>query len=535
MASEHKKSTKKISRLGETKVKEMFQLWDWTPRKDEDDEGVDFCVESPLQDDGFNTRILVQVKTSEKQKESQKGDWSISIKRSAARRYENSRLPVFLFAVSLSESEVRFAYLQSEIARLDSDAWNNKWITIHLSKESHIGTDGGVFFASAATDAWNRQDDKYAPPDKALARMARAKNSLDERFKVDVSLSSAGYLYSISASSEPVTIGFKVKPSGNEDVEQLSNAIRFGLPGKAKVDEIRFSGSPIFESIGDKGGGLSLETRPRKISLALGVIENEGRADSGHCRRILEIGCDHFQGLDGAHIKFDSKENPLGLSLSLTKGSASVTASFSLNSDVWVGCEIARLPYCEKIVDLFESLSRCGWLGIEVMNGDQSYGILRCELDTAMKSKMVEFYSGLVPVFSLQKIARHFASKAIWKSGDIRGSDANDWLIACRLLDGLAVPMEKKAFFVTDAESDIAYSKPKDFALRGSVYSVGAFGQEICSFPIIIRFMGWEISRSSEIDSGFILTPNANSICQMVMDGTDDDFARLAFPESIPE
>lgn len=286
-----------IGNIGESLVRLFFQKWQWHPRKDEDDQGIDFSVEVPHD---IRRRFLVQVKTSNPVNVLADGQWSIPIDQSALRKYRATREPVMVVAVDLPTNELRFLHIQQWIDERDHalDGDRHAELSVRFDASAKLDPNEKESFWETVLEAWAYQDAKHYPAPFDLARKERELSKLDSRLRLEITASKKGYTYSISAIGAPVETVLTMKPSTAGDMEELNRAYKFGSPVNFRVDDLSLAGSPLLEQMPRGAGEVELMGKPTSIRIRFGRLHRKKNRNT--LRRIAEAAGTMTRGAHGA-------------------------------------------------------------------------------------------------------------------------------------------------------------------------------------------------------------------------------------------
>jgi len=237
-------ATQQIGALAEHDVERRFLAWGWTVGHDRIDVGYDLTVE-PSQDRFKGHRFLVQVKGTASRKS---GKVVAPVAKTRLRQYAINPLPVFLIRAT-ADGVLHWMHIQAwtraNAHRLDGAGTTGVAMPAGQTLDDHE-----AFVAYLAT--------LFRPPAEAhgaVAALAQERSryltALDPRFSVQLEYAQGAEHYTIFAQSSDVEVAMQIEPSaGEENLEHMNNALRYGLPSTINVDAVRFQGSQLFDAIG---------------------------------------------------------------------------------------------------------------------------------------------------------------------------------------------------------------------------------------------------------------------------------------------
>jgi hypothetical protein len=284
--------------VSEQEVALQFSRWGWTVGKDWLDTGIDLFVEAD-KSRYSGARFLVQVKGTVQK--NRRAALIAPVDKARLAEYIRNPHPVFLVRVAPS-GKVYWLHVQDWAKSNNSRLLGSGTARIPMDPARDL-SDREAFEAyldNVLTPVYQKTG--------ALALIAEERmsflNSIDPRFRVQVSIKNGKEEHEIFAVSESVSTELSFRPKNQaENVTSLKESIDFGLPREVEVSQFSLSGSPLFDALGATAantGTLTIQTKARKGSIRM----YSGRNFSlmSHC---LEIEAELFSGHKGIAISSD--------------------------------------------------------------------------------------------------------------------------------------------------------------------------------------------------------------------------------------
>lgn len=487
-----------IGNIGESLVRLFFQKWQWHPRKDEDDQGIDFSVEVPQE---IRRRFLVQVKTSNPVNVLADGQWSIQIEQNALRKYRATREPVVVVAVDLPTNELRFLHIQRWIDdrnhALDGD--RNSELSIRFDASAKFGFNDKEAFWEAVLEAWAYQDAKHYPAPLDIERKERELSELDRRLRLEITASKKGYTYSISAIGAPVETLLTMKPSTAGDMEELSRAYKFGSPVNFRVDDLSLAGSPLLEQMPRGAGEVELLGLPTSVRIRFGRLHRKKKRNT--LRKIAEAAGAMTKGAHGAEIRTQDGSFPLNFAFRTDFIAQEAKLDLSFHPDRLLG-----LPLIALGVKRVHELLTAGLendLAVQVIFFDKiSPGPLplrRTESLAGGVNAYAILASQIECLLGLEAAAQFGQSDLNF--GPIDGivhDEEEDWRNAWQLFSTGRCLIGPQRINVAAASPEVFLLAQRNaglFVLRGSEYEVRAWGEVVCRVPVVLEFEGYKLRK----------------------------------------
>lgn len=473
--------------LAELSVEHLFTSWGWVVGKDHIDAGYDLCVE-PDQARYKGARFLVQVKGTARNK----GKAIVaSVGKKRLRQYAENPLPVILVR---SSADGTLYWLHAQ-----------HWTRANMHKLKDDG-DSGVRF-----DKTQRMSDREAfedfldrvlsPPSQrtgALRELAEERSrylsSLDQRLRVRTSVIDGVERHEISAAPDEVNSTFQFQASSShENINNLRDAIEFGIPNSIEVEAFRMEGSPVFDAIGASSklrGTLTIQSTLRHV----GTVYLYPGAKRSMLAPELAIAAALFSGHKGVAISNQSFESLFDLSVRLTpeNGSGKASVSVGFRPGAISSQPIQYLKDLASISDWAEKVMDQG-----VMHVELAFKEVRAPLSVpeGLMESMRPFLSFANILGKLHLIAKTLNSDfTVLDDFAFKREDISDIDLAFGLLKG-----ERRAIGIGPMEFEPASGS--DFAQQqGEFYITTTMSFAICGrtlgdIPVGIELPGFGIEK----------------------------------------
>lgn len=210
-------------------------------------------------------------------------------------------------------------------------------------------------------------------PSKMVGFIDDHLNQLDSRFAVQTDVVNGTTLRNIIPLTSDASFSISMNKSDGEEFQSNLESMReTGKPVKLSSESFKLTGSKLFEALGNHEGGskeLLIKPSAKKISVDLYALSHSDQIYLGS-----------FKGQqvslrDG--LKFDARAFNKLIDIScfcdLSKPSKpKFTCNFTINTSLWVGKSINRLPFFNKILMAKEVLQSGGGLsiGLELEEGE---------------------------------------------------------------------------------------------------------------------------------------------------------------------
>ncbi len=247
----------------------------WVPREENPDYGIDFNVETVIDENLTGKRFYVQLKGIESP--NIKGDslsYSMEV-RHLKYYYESCRLPVFLVVIDVKSKIPYWIFLQEYIDKnFPKDKWlNKKKLSVHIpASNNSLNDEAFIKYIDNAFEFMH----KLHPisPHRAIKIEKDKWESLDPRFSISVNATENKIHYALSA-KETVPVQFIFKADQENVITKAKNLFEKGLPTSFDPDQIDVSGSLLIKSIFSKGGTFQF-ARKAKVPVTLIAVNEAG-------------------------------------------------------------------------------------------------------------------------------------------------------------------------------------------------------------------------------------------------------------------
>ena len=188
--------------------------------------------------------------------------------------------------------------------------------------------------------------------------------ALDPRFKVTSTFDGKKTLFRIDA-KDTCELRFKVlNDNGKDFANKFDSLLAHGKGFSIPTDNIKFSGSQLFESMIKPGGTFSMSFIGKPAVFKLAITERDTyliyTLDDVHGELIngelsTEFRGDVYNGLFSISIKFNHTLNSFNLNL-------------NINWQNWNGLPLNKLPYFSKLLKFYNSFVQCSSfnIGLEI-------------------------------------------------------------------------------------------------------------------------------------------------------------------------
>ena len=243
--------------MAEIRVETLFIEWGWVTGADRIDVGYDLCIQ-PDKTLFQGHRFLVQVKGTAAKR---KGGVVAPVAKSRLRDYHANPIPVFIVR-STQDGSLYWIHAQEWTRANTTRLVGNGNASVKLSQQNMLlDRDSFTKKLSEVFAPLSTKSDSLV--ELAADRSAYLSN-IDKRLCVKVGTSAGTTTYQFSATDEDVTIPLELTPTDPvQGFQSLKDAVHFGLPVSVDLEQIRVTGSPIFEALDmDRGTPAKLEIAP---------------------------------------------------------------------------------------------------------------------------------------------------------------------------------------------------------------------------------------------------------------------------------
>lgn len=402
-----KRNTRATGATGENLVSNgLMQYLDWTPRKEELDEGIDFNVEIPADPPHPGRRFLAQVKTKSRFVERKDGSWTVTIRGAIARKYRSLREPVFLFAVDLQRNEIRWLDL---LAALLIDPERRTFV---LPPNHVLGPDTASELRSAVFAAFADVDDKYHPPSKALRYREKKLEGMNPGFTVKGAIVDGMERYEFGL-REGQAHKFTLKTRSETAAKMLQDAHNFGSRAELEVQSEDVTGLPSLLHPRTGPSVLRIEARSRRFRLSL-----TSRPLGEHPSMSIELDAELARGAVGWEVRSADSSCPLEFRVTVADQEPDVHCVFSWDDSSWKGRPLAQLPGLFPAQKLAAIFSRPGTVLFDWVD----YGERQTMMSLAVHPEPDEELKGMLYRFDfyahLAQLCRALSFDAAYRTED---------------------------------------------------------------------------------------------------------------------
>lgn len=311
--------------LGELDVARVFTDWKWSVGRYLIDSGYDLYV-TPDQEKYRGISFYVQVKGTAKESGKKV---TAPVSRSRLRTYANSILPVFIVRAT-ADGQLFWADAQAWAGSCSGGLKGGGYVSVGFAQQNNL-TDRAEFESYLA-----RLLPEVAQKLSAVSELSirsRYLNSIDPHFGVRISKTAGSTEHMVFARERAAAAAFSFKPKpAQENVQNLRDAIEFGLPRTVEVEGFRITGSPLFDAIGANAATGTL-TFSRAEKSRGSVRLYPGRAHLVTSQEVV-IEADLFNGVKGYAVSNEGYESVFALTLRADMGARTMAMNISLRPEI---------------------------------------------------------------------------------------------------------------------------------------------------------------------------------------------------------
>lgn len=331
-------------RIGVAAVERIFlERFRWIPRSQKDsDMGVDLQVEVSKEGTPTGRLLALQVKCGKSYWERvKKGAVVFKFRQTHYEYWTRYSLPVLIVLHHPQSKKTIWQHICPKTCVSTGKGWR-----IHIPLTQDLSVEYAEELASLAK--------KPSLPDAIRAEEERIE-SLDPRFRAQV-VAFRDETRTFLRAVEDVRVTLHMTGSPEVIEEKYRDLVERGKPVTFEKEEIRWSGSPLFErATDDLEGEVTIQaawTRPVAVSLL--AIGAGGKEEAG----IHEIPATATGGTKGVRIAGGLKNSPLTITMeaSINADGRKGTVLIDFDPEAWLGRELLGLPYFDQIHRLFEAL-----------------------------------------------------------------------------------------------------------------------------------------------------------------------------------
>lgn len=295
-------SNQQTGAVTEDQVGILLMNWGWTIGRDRIDAGYDLCIEPETARFG-GARFLVQVKGTVRKMP--RAGLVAPVARARLRQYVRNPHPVFLIRAT-SNGQFFWVHVQ-EWAKSNASHLTGKGSTrIKMNPAQELAQRGDfeAYLDKVLAPSHNRLG--------ALASLAEDRatylNTLDPRFLVRVGLHNGAEQHEVFARESGVetSLSFQAKPLP-ANIDNLKDALEFGVPRRVQVDSFHMSGSPLFEALRmdqPHTGNLTIQSKAHP-----GLIRVYPGHESSLTSQEIVVEADRFSGHKGIAVSNETRDS----------------------------------------------------------------------------------------------------------------------------------------------------------------------------------------------------------------------------------
>lgn len=471
--------------LAELAVQQLFTSWGWTVGKDNIDDGYDLFV-GPDKDKYKGGRFQVQVKGTSKPKS--KGTITAPVSKKRLREYADCLLPVFIMRVT-ADGGIYWVYAQQWARRHHDRLVGSGASGVKIDKSNDL-TDREKF-ENCLYGAF-QESLTLGRPVNSVEKEQTFLNALDSRFDIRIRRTAKGKEHHVFARSEEVEAKLKFVPVKSEkNINDLRDAIQFGLPRNVEVERFEMTGSPVFDQ---------LAAGPSRGTLSIGVNSREKARVNlypgpKYTATALQLGTDAYfhKGTGGAAISNESIESPIDMLLKfmIEDGRGVGTVTFGLRTSILSARPIAEFDELRVLTDWVDQVFAQKTMCIEAKVGGH-----RLPLGMPKESfgAMQNHLAWLRTIGRLHLVARSLNSELVLTEEMVLSeADFNDIDMLYLILKG-DKPLVNVNDFVIETDASIEKLDGKSMICTTSL-DVHIGGKELGLVPVAMELHGYRVER----------------------------------------
>jgi hypothetical protein len=472
--------------VAEIDVERLFISWGWNVGHDRIDAGYDLHV-TPDRAIYKGFRFSVQVKGTAQKK--RKGVIVAQVSKKRLRQYAEDFLPVFIIRTT-PDGSLYWLHAQS-------------WAKENRHKLGKSGS-SGVRFEPSQTLAKKENFENYlnsifqshqhlSEPHHESILESTFLNSLDTRLGVRLREIDKEKVHEIFAKDESVCAELSFNPhTSPENLKELRDAFEYGLPRSIEVDNLKLTGSPLFDHIanGTMRGSLSISpiyNQAATIHLFPGEKFSVTASE-------LVMSAERFIGQKG--IVFTNERNDGDLDISIRffeeEGSLKAKGNIKLRPSL-TNTPIKDHPTLNLLGSWAEQSIRQQTFSIEiVMNGVR----LPLPLLQTEDNQTWDFVRLSCVIGRIYLIARAVDSSfTLPVSFSISPEELSEIELAYTLLKGERREIKISTFEFEPTE-EININDDHDFAYT-TLLKIKILDQLLCEIPVLIELYGYQLKKIS--------------------------------------
>ena len=324
----------------------------WTVYDVQPDYGKDQKVELVEGDEHTGLTFWVQIKGQKKVSRLKDGSISFRLETKDLDYHTRLQAPMFLVVVDVTKQVGYWVFTQQyERTWLKNVAWRSQeYIQIRLPSSNKLSDLKA--YREAVKQAIRYMTTLTLQADLGAER--RHLEAIDPRFKIEITVDSTGRHYHFH-SDQQIPVGFTYQ-DGEPDSGKLGEMLDRGLPIVVRHDEIKMSGSPLFERFFEMARGHDVRLEFNKtVEGSANILrknragEVSGRLDAIPCKMTFgRLECRIEAGLPFDLLKFETTV-PHDM-----VGTRPMSLPIDLSS--WSGRRLMSLPHFGPLAELFVGL-----------------------------------------------------------------------------------------------------------------------------------------------------------------------------------
>lgn len=441
-------SKRKASRTGATGENlvciALMQYLEWTPRKEELDDGVDFNVEVPADHRHPARRFLAQVKTRSEFVDRKGGSWTITIKDDVIAKYRSSREPVFLFAVDLKRNQIRWLNLFAVLKA------NSELKTFTLPSANTLDSESASELRSSVFAAFDEADDQFHPPLQALRYRERKYEELNPGLTVKGAIIGGQEQYEFGL-REGTALRVTVRTRTETSAKALQQAYEFGSRAEVTVRSEDITGLPSLQLPRQGESTLRIEPISKRVRLGL-----TSRPSDGSSPLMLELDAELARGTIGWEVRSADSTCPFDFRAPVSDQESEGHFSLNWNDRPWKGQPFSRLPGLVPLQKLAAMISQSGTLTFYAIEHGERHPMMSLIVDPEPDSGLKETVATIDFFGQLADLCRSLGFNAVFRTEDgLTEKQLRDLELAFQLLKNSPIPFNGYRYSITLTEEGV--------------------------------------------------------------------------------
>lgn len=471
----------------EAAVELLFLSWGWNVGHDRIDEGYDLHV-TPDRAIYKGFHFSVQVKGTSQKKA--KGSITAQVSKSRLKQYAEDFSPVFIVRATADGSLYWVhaqTWAQANKHRLRDTGYGGVRFNITHDLRDRASFEGYLFsvFQSPPYVSAISSDSLHE---------AFYLNTLDPRLTVKIKDNGKGKIHEIFAKHESVSSDLSFTPVASvENINNLKEAIEFGLPRAVQVEGFSITGSPLLEHIlkGPVKGDLSINSvsvQPVKLRMFPG---RKFSVTSG----ILSLKAERFIGNKGVIFTNERMESYIDISIRFSheQSQFKATANIQLRDLGSNGTPAREIDFLRELGLWADQVIKQDSFSIEI-------SILGVQLPIFFSQSTSENIWNFVyladAIRKIHLIAKATSSNIVLPTDfEITPTEIDEIELAYLLLKGDSKDICIESLEVTPkADFDFEHYQGGDFFCTTTL-RIELFGQILCELPISVQLIDFQLDK----------------------------------------